>query len=160
MSGDYRAWLRRRRRGWYRHIAIYLAVCAFLVAIDLFTAQYGAIHWSFFPIAGWGLAVVLHLLAVIFSKDEQEWIERQLRRRQWSKRWRERRKKFERGSVAFEQIVAAGVDAFVKALGEQQVRSAGGRVRVGSRDAPKRRVDENEPLVDEDAPESEKRARK
>jgi hypothetical protein len=165
MSADYRAWLRRRRRGWFRHFSIYLVVCAFLVAIDWFTSGLsGAFHWSFFPIAGWGLGVVLHLLAVIFSRDEQEWIERQQRRRRWEKRWREGRKKLERGGAAFEQIVTAGVDAFVKALGEQQ-RAQGGaggsRVRVDpSRDAAKRRVDSNEPLEDEDAPESEKRARK
>ena len=160
LSADYRAWLRRRRRGWFRHFAIYLAVCAFLVAIDLFTAQYGAIHWSFFPIAGWGLGVVLHLLAVLFSRDEEEWTERELRRRQWSKRWRERRKKFERGSAAFEQIVSAGVDAFVKALGEGQAQG-GARVRVEPpRQAANRRVEEGGPSNDEDEPASEKRARK
>jgi hypothetical protein len=165
MSADYRAWLRRRRRGWFRHFSIYLVVCAFIVALDLFTAPFsGGFHWSFFPIAGWGLGVVLHLLAVIFSRDEQEWIERELRRRQWSKRWRERRKKFERGSAAFEQIVTAGVDAFVKALGEQQRSQGqgGARVRVepSSRGA-KRRV-EGERLEDddEDAADLQKRVRK
>ena len=163
MSADYRAWLRRRRRGWFRHFSIYLVVCAFLVALDGFTSQFsGGFHWSFFPIAGWGLGVVLHLLAVIFSRDEEEWTERELRRRQWSKRWRERRKKFERGTAAFEQIVTAGVDAFVKALGEQQRAQGGARVRVEpSRDRPRRRVEgEAEPEEDEGPADSEKRARK
>lgn len=164
MSADYRAWLRRRRRGWFRHFAIYFVVCAFLVALDLFTSSFtGGLHWSFFPVAGWGLAVVLHLLGVIFAKDEEEWTERQLRRRRWERKWRDRRRRIARGSEAFEQIVAGGVDALVAVI-KEQTREAG-RVRVDPSQpgAPRRRVeptDPTEPIEDEAAPESEKRVRK
>jgi len=156
LSKDYRAWLRRRRRGWFRHLAVYLAVCAFLVAIDLFTSQFGAIHWSFFPIAGWGLGVVLHLLGVVFSKDEEEWTARELRRREWKRRWRDGKRKFDRGSKAFEQIVTAGVEALMKSIDDQQ--RARLRVDAGAQ-TPRRRVEGDELLEDDVSSETKRRSR-
>ncbi len=50
------------------HVFTYLIVCAFLFWIDfLFT---GTMTWSFFPIGGWGLALVIHLYVYITNRPK------------------------------------------------------------------------------------------
>ena len=48
--------------GWYVHAAVYLVVNLFLSAISF---GFGS-NWSIYPMAGWGLALALHGIAVFF----------------------------------------------------------------------------------------------
>jgi hypothetical protein len=45
----------RAKAGFWTHLAVYLAVNAFLVLIWFFTG--GGFFWPIFPIAGWGIGV-------------------------------------------------------------------------------------------------------
>ena len=61
---------RRRAVAKYRffvHVAVYAAVMALLVVINLLTSP-GAI-WFIWPLTGWGLAVALHGLQVYLLAD-------------------------------------------------------------------------------------------
>ncbi|MDO8458811.1 MAG: 2TM domain-containing protein [Burkholderiaceae bacterium] len=49
--------------GWYKHLAVYLLVNAFLIAMSVWQGR----HWAIFPLLGWGLAVVLHGASVWFA---------------------------------------------------------------------------------------------
>lgn len=44
-----------------RHAIAYLAVNAFLFAIDLSS---GGLNWAFWPLLGWGLGLVMHAIAL------------------------------------------------------------------------------------------------
>ena len=48
--------------GFYRHLTIYIAVCALLIAINFSTST--EYLWFIWPLMGWGLAVLLHALRV------------------------------------------------------------------------------------------------
>jgi len=67
------AWARARARAaaqreFYGHLATYLLVSAFLVVIDVAGGSSGTtflgLDWAYWPIGGWGVAVVLHALRV------------------------------------------------------------------------------------------------
>lgn len=53
----------KAKMGWYKHLAVYLIVNTFLMAMAVWQGRY----WPIFPILGWGLAVVLHGASVWFS---------------------------------------------------------------------------------------------
>jgi Mn2+/Fe2+ NRAMP family transporter len=70
-------------RDYYRHLLIYVLVCALLVVIDLVDGTEGGdtligLNWAFWPIVGWGIAVLIHTISVVFSFDG--WEERKARR--------------------------------------------------------------------------------
>jgi hypothetical protein len=48
--------------GWYTHLAVYLLVNAFLIAIS--ELGFGHRRWTPFPLLGWGLGVALHGISV------------------------------------------------------------------------------------------------
>ncbi|MCK8462426.1 2TM domain-containing protein [Aliiroseovarius sp. S1339] len=50
------------KMGFYTHLSVYVAVILFLAVID-FVSSPGTI-WVQWPMMGWGIAVVLHALAV------------------------------------------------------------------------------------------------
>lgn len=65
--------LRRARglQGFYVHLAVYLVMAVVLVVIDRVTSSSGdanflGLVWAFWPIGGWGLAVILHGLSVAY----------------------------------------------------------------------------------------------
>lgn len=65
--------LRRAKalQGFYVHAAVYLVMAVVLVVIDRVTSSAGdanflGLVWAFWPIGGWGIAVVLHGLSVAF----------------------------------------------------------------------------------------------
>ncbi len=51
----------------YSHVAVYVAVMALLVVINLLTSP-GTI-WFIWPLIGWGLAVALHAARVFLLAD-------------------------------------------------------------------------------------------
>ena len=50
-----------------QHLTVYLVVMGFLVLIWWFTSR--GYFWPFWPMAGWGIAVVLHGLSTLGKKD-------------------------------------------------------------------------------------------
>lgn len=51
--------------GFYKHVAVYVAVMALLVMINFLTSPDS--NWSIWPLLGWGFAVALHGLRVFFG---------------------------------------------------------------------------------------------
>ncbi|MDJ0824179.1 MAG: 2TM domain-containing protein [Rhodobacter sp.] len=52
----------------YVHAAVYVAVMALLVIIDMLTSPGST--WSIWPLIGWGLAVALHAARVFVFADK------------------------------------------------------------------------------------------
>ena len=80
-SPEYQAARRQvqRLRGFYAHLAVYLAVNAGLLVINLYTAPERL--WVMGPLAGWGLGVLIHG-SVVFMGGRlfgQEWEARKIR---------------------------------------------------------------------------------
>jgi hypothetical protein len=80
-SPEYQAARRQvqRLRGFYAHLAVYLAVNAGLLVINLFTAPERL--WVMGPLAGWGIGVVIHGAAVFLRGRffGNEWEDRKVR---------------------------------------------------------------------------------
>lgn len=75
------AWARARARAavqreFYRHLGVYLLVGALLVIIDIAGGTSGTtflgLDWAFWPIGGWGFAVLLHGFRVFGPGDRWE----------------------------------------------------------------------------------------
>jgi hypothetical protein len=49
--------------GWYKHLAVYLLVNAFLISMSVWQGR----NWALFPLFGWGLGLVLHGASVWFA---------------------------------------------------------------------------------------------
>lgn len=64
-------------KGYYIHLAMYLAVIGFLFAVDYFG---GGGWWFYWPMAGWGIAVVIHTIVMIFDVQlfGKDWEERKI----------------------------------------------------------------------------------
>ena len=75
----------RARVGFYQHLAVYLAVNAFLVLIYIASSwamnDFG-FPWFIFPLGGWGIGIVSHGVSVFMTKShmEQQMIDAELRR--------------------------------------------------------------------------------
>jgi len=64
-------------KGFYRHLAVYLLVNAFLLVINLVTSPYEL--WFYWPLLGWGIAVLIQAASVFGGE------------RFWGKDWEERK---------------------------------------------------------------------
>ena len=58
-------------REYYVHLITYVLVCTLLVVIDLADSSVGAeefigLNWAYWPIFGWGIAIVIHTITVVF----------------------------------------------------------------------------------------------
>lgn len=51
-----------KKKGFYRHFSIYLAVSLFLFLLDVLTG--GGVNWFFYPILSWGVAVLIQYFSV------------------------------------------------------------------------------------------------
>ena len=64
------------QRQFYGHVAVFLLVGSLLVIIDVATGSSGStflgLDWAFWPIGGWGLAVVLLALRVFGAGSDWE----------------------------------------------------------------------------------------
>jgi hypothetical protein len=74
--------LRARKRaedkaGFFVHLGMYAIVNAFLASLWWLTTSGTAFAWFVFPLAGWGLGVVAHFLAVFFGEG---YVDRMARR--------------------------------------------------------------------------------
>ena len=84
MTDEQREWAIKRiraKRGFWVHLAVYLAVNTLLVSI--WAASSGDYFWPVWPMLGWGIGVVAHAAAVLVgpSKISEERIDRELRGR-------------------------------------------------------------------------------
>lgn len=61
---------RHFQRPFYEHLASYLVVNTFLVAINLFTTHSGKI-WAIFPILGWGIGIAMHAFTTFFPNSSE-----------------------------------------------------------------------------------------
>ncbi len=69
-------------KDFYKHAVIYVMVCSLLVVIDLADNNptddtFIGLQWAFWPIFGWGIAVVIHGLSTFVSL--RGWEERKAR---------------------------------------------------------------------------------
>ena len=65
-----------KQRDFFRHLFVYLAVCALLVVIDLADGNHGTsflgLNWAYWPLFGWGLAVAMHGLQTFLDSGWEE----------------------------------------------------------------------------------------
>ncbi|GAC1593046.1 MAG: hypothetical protein NVS3B20_18210 [Polyangiales bacterium] len=150
----------RRWRGFMANLTTYIFVNALLIFID-FKVSGGT--WFYWPLLGWGLALLLQLRAAMFPN-----LERLERRRQR----RETRRAIKRSAKEFESVVTRGVGAVLDATakrirGEPLKPAQDPRLRVDAVDAvpyghaqPPTRVDDAPYLDDEIADQASKRNRR
>jgi hypothetical protein len=70
MNEDLKGTARRRVRariGLYIHATVYLAVNAFLALVQMRTTP--EIHWSLWPLGGWGPGLAIHAAVVLFGQS-------------------------------------------------------------------------------------------
>ena len=72
----------------YQHFAIYVVVIALLIGINYTTST--EYLWFWWPLAGWGIAVVIHALTTFIFSGElgvtEEMIEKEMERESFKKR--------------------------------------------------------------------------
>lgn len=66
---DRRAFHKMRVGDFVKHLGSYVAVNAFLTFIDF---RDGNLGWAFWPIMGWGIAIVTHLFSLFGHGQEEE----------------------------------------------------------------------------------------
>jgi hypothetical protein len=72
----------KKRRDFHAHLLVYVLVNAFLVVIWAVTGRHG-FFWPVFPIAGWGIIVVLNAWDVFWRpRITEEDIEQEVKREQ------------------------------------------------------------------------------
>jgi hypothetical protein len=102
---------REQRQGFIAHLIPYILVNGFLITINVFTTRF---PWAIFPAFGWGIGLVLHLMAVVRPNPEAlEWhLERRLKR----ERRRALRNSARANTHQIEQQVGEGVSAVLHAV--------------------------------------------
>lgn len=60
--------------GFYKHLAVYVAVNLMLFVINLVTSP--ADFWAIWPLIGWGIAIAIHALTVFVFGGNNEIVER------------------------------------------------------------------------------------
>ncbi len=74
--------------GFYKHLAVYLAVNALLVVINLLTSP--GSYWAIWPLLGWGIAIVIHAVSVFGARRKEEIIDRmtdeEMGKRDWGRK--------------------------------------------------------------------------
>lgn len=73
----------RELKDFYKHLITYVLVCSLLVVIDLADSDVGSetflgLNWAYWPIFGWGIAVIIHALSVFIPLGD--WEERKARK--------------------------------------------------------------------------------
>lgn len=67
--------LRQERKEFHKHLATYLVMSAFFIAINLFSSRGPGFLWFQWPMLGWGIGVVFHFMKAYvpaFYDEEQE----------------------------------------------------------------------------------------
>jgi hypothetical protein len=69
LQGERRAFLAHRRAQFWPHLSSYLAVNAFLIAINLLTSR--GHFWAIWPLLGWGLGLFFHARSALATGGEE-----------------------------------------------------------------------------------------
>jgi len=67
-------------RGFYIHLTVYVIVNLFLFLLNIITSP--EVLWFYWPLLGWGIALVVHALSVFWGIDRPfgtDWEERKIR---------------------------------------------------------------------------------
>jgi hypothetical protein len=69
-------------KDFYKHLIIYVLVCSLLVVIDVAdnnpaSDTFIGLQWAYWPIFGWGIAVVIHAISTFVPM--RDWEERKAR---------------------------------------------------------------------------------
>jgi hypothetical protein len=67
-------------QGLYIHVLVYLVINAGLLVIDLLTRGRGGAWWFFWPVAIWGIALLIHAVVTYVPVFSPEWAERRAAR--------------------------------------------------------------------------------
>ncbi len=74
--------------GFYKHLAVYLAVNTLLIVINLLTSP--GSYWAIWPLLGWGIAIVIHAVSVFGARRKEEIIDRmtdeEMGKRDWGRK--------------------------------------------------------------------------
>ena len=72
----------KEKKGFYTHFGVYVAVSIFLILINIFTFSEEPEIWAQFPIASWGLGILIHYFSVFglpgIGALDKEWEEKEL----------------------------------------------------------------------------------
>jgi 2TM domain-containing protein len=60
-------------QGYYTHVLVYLVVNAGLFTINLLTRDGGGGWWFFWPLAGWGIGILIHTLVTFTGVFSDSW---------------------------------------------------------------------------------------
>ena len=70
-----------RKKGFYRHLGLYLVVNALLVAVWAGTgAESDPVPWFVYPLGGWGIFVLWTWLEAFVFVEETGWQKRQIQK--------------------------------------------------------------------------------
>jgi hypothetical protein len=58
----------KEKAGFFMHLAIYIAVNAFLIALWWITGGIGTYPWFVFPLFGWGIGIAAHYIGTFRGK--------------------------------------------------------------------------------------------
>lgn len=84
-EAEWKLFRREQLHELYGHMGVYLAVNLGLLSMDFF--QNGRLDWSLFPLFGWGIGVLIHIVSTLaaHSSDNQDefhkWRRKQRRRK-------------------------------------------------------------------------------
>ncbi|HXF37402.1 MAG TPA: 2TM domain-containing protein [Actinomycetota bacterium] len=67
-------------QGLYVHVLVYLAINGGLLLINLLTRGEGGTWWFVWPVAIWGVALLIHAMATYVPVFSPEWVERRAAR--------------------------------------------------------------------------------
>lgn len=134
--------LSRRRRGFFNHLVVYLAVNGFLFLVNWLTSP-GA-WWVLFPVVAWGLGLFFHAWSALSRQVSPRAIRRQLARAQGRSR-RSPRKVLQEDEHARRRQRHERIEESAKQLGEaveEGVAALLGKLATELRqvDAPRTRV--------------------
>lgn len=106
-----------RRHAWQGfayHLIPFVGVSTLLIILNLATTSF---PWAMFPIMGWGIGLLSHLMAVAFPNPER--LQRRLERRRERERRRQYRKQVRAGAKDLEVAVGQGVAALLHAAADR-----------------------------------------
>ena len=119
-------------RGFVAHLIPYVCVNGLLIVLNLLTTRF---PWALFPILGWGIGILSHLLAVAMPNPDR--LARQLERERERERRRQLKTRVDARARDFEVAVGEGAAALLHAAANRINRGAAavqpkqpGRVRV------------------------------
>jgi hypothetical protein len=63
-------------QGLYIHLLVYLVINACLFAINWFTTGGDGGWWFVWPLLGWGIGLLIHVLVVVAPVFSSDWVDR------------------------------------------------------------------------------------